>query len=140
MSNCTPGMTPAAIKYLLVLDDLCREGKGVRSVEIAARMNVSKPSAHSMLQNLCQAGLVEKERYGTVYLTREGRSAAAGYAACFGPLCRPDAGGTGPGGGRLSDGGLCHPGTGPGPAAPAPGPAAGGGINCFCIFQGGNDP
>ena len=38
MSNCTPGMTPAAIKYLLVLDDLCREGKGVRSVEIAARM------------------------------------------------------------------------------------------------------
>ena len=75
MSNCTPGMTPAAIKYLLVLDDLCREGKGVRSVEIAARMNVSKPSAHSMLQNLCQAGLVEKERYGTVYLTREGRSA-----------------------------------------------------------------
>ena len=23
-----------------------------------------------------------------VYLTREGRSAAAGYAACFGPLCR----------------------------------------------------
>ena len=43
MSNCTPGMTPAAIKYLLVLDDLCREGKGVRSVEIAARMNVSKP-------------------------------------------------------------------------------------------------
>ena len=53
MSNCMPGMTPAAIKYLLVLDDLCREGKGVRSVEIAARMNVSKPSAHSMLQNLC---------------------------------------------------------------------------------------
>ena len=50
MSNCTPGMTPAAIKYLLVLDDLCREGKGVRSVEIAARMNVSKPSAHSMLR------------------------------------------------------------------------------------------
>lgn len=88
MSNCTPGMTPAAIKYLLVLDDLCREGKGVRSVEIAARMNVSKPSAHSMLQNLCQAGLVEKERYGTVYLTRAGRSAAADYAACFGPLCR----------------------------------------------------
>lgn len=88
MSNCTPGMTPAAIKYLLVLDDLCQEGKGVRSVEIAARMNVSKPSAHSMLQNLCQAGLVEKERYGTVYLTQEGRSAAAGYAACFGPLCR----------------------------------------------------
>ena len=88
MSNCMPGMTPASIRYLLVLDDLCREGRGVRSVEIAARMNVSKPSAHSMLQNLCQAGLVEKERYGTVFLTPEGRRAAAEYAACFGPLCR----------------------------------------------------
>ena len=32
-------MTPASIRYLLVLDDLCREGRGVRSVEIAARMN-----------------------------------------------------------------------------------------------------
>ena len=69
MSNCPQAMTPASIRYLLVLDDLCREGRGVRSVEIAARMNVSKPSAHSMLQNLCQAGLVEKERYGTVFLT-----------------------------------------------------------------------
>ena len=77
MSNCPQAMTPASIRYLLVLDDLCREGRGVRSVEIAARMNVSKPSAHSMLQNLCQAGLVEKERYGTVFLT-----------PCFGPLCR----------------------------------------------------
>ena len=86
MSNCPQAMTPASIRYLLVLDDLCREGKGVRSVEIAARMNVSKPSAHSMLQNLCQAGLVEKERYGTVFLTPEGRRAAAEYAACFGPL------------------------------------------------------
>lgn len=85
MSNCPQAMTPASIRYLLVLDDLCREGKGVRSVEIAARMNVSKPSAHSMLQNLCQAGLVEKERYGTVFLTPEGRRAAAEYAACFGP-------------------------------------------------------
>ena len=88
MSNCPQAMTPASIRYLLVLDDLCREGRGVRSVEIAARMNVSKPSAHSMLQNLCQAGLVEKERYGTVFLTPEGRRAAAEYAACFGPLCR----------------------------------------------------
>ena len=108
MSNCPQAMTPASIRYLLVLDDLCREGRGVRSVEIAARMNVSKPSAHSMLQNLCQAGLVEKERYGTVFLT-------------------PDAAGPGSGGGRLSDGGLRHPGPVPGPTAPAPGPPAVGG-------------
>jgi len=75
-------MTPASIRYLLVLDDLCREGKGVRSVEIAARMNVSKPSAHSMLQNLCQAGLVEKERYGTVWGAGGGGGAARRPGAC----------------------------------------------------------
>ena len=38
MSNCPQAMTPASIRYLLVLDDLCREGRGVRSVEIAARI------------------------------------------------------------------------------------------------------
>ena len=117
-------MTPASIRYLLVLDDLCREGRGVRSVEIAARMNVSKPSAHSMLQNLCQAGLVEKERYGTVFLTPEGRR---GIRRVLRPPVPPDAAGPGPGGGRLSDGGLRHPGPVPGPAAPAPGPPAVGG-------------
>ena len=86
MSNCTPGMTPAAIKYLLVLDDLCREGKGVRSVEIAARMNVSKPSAHAMIRNLCEMQLAEKEHYGIVYLTQAGRKAAALYETCYEPL------------------------------------------------------
>ena len=86
MSNCMPGMTPAAIKYLLVLDDLCREGKGVRSVEIAARMNVSKPSAHAMIRNLCEMQLAEKEHYGIVYLTQAGRKAAALYETCYEPL------------------------------------------------------
>ena len=88
MPNQEKPLTPSAIGYLLILSEFCRDGRGARCIDVAARMNVSKPSAHSMLQNLCQAGLVEKERYGTVYLTREGRSAAAGYAACFGPLCR----------------------------------------------------
>lgn len=123
MSNCPQAMTPASIRYLLVLDDLCREGRGVRSVEIAARMNVSKPSAHSMLQNLCQAGLVEKERYGTVFLTPEGRRAAAEYAACFGPLCRRMQQALGLEEDAWSDGGLRHPGPVPGPAAPSSGTA-----------------
>jgi len=57
-------------------------------VENAAGRNVSKPRPHPLLQNLCQAGVGEKERYGTVCLTPEGRRAAAEYAACFGPLCR----------------------------------------------------
>lgn len=88
MTNCKRALTPAAIKYLLTLFDLGEGERGVRSVDLAARMNVSKPGAHSMIRNLCAAGLAEKERYGTVYLTEEGRTAAALYRDCFEPLYR----------------------------------------------------
>ncbi|MEI3084998.1 MAG: hypothetical protein V8S87_02775 [Oscillospiraceae bacterium] len=30
---------------------------------------MSKPSAHSMIQNLCDLGLAEKQKYGAVHLT-----------------------------------------------------------------------
>ena len=86
MTNYARPMTPAAIKYLLTLFDLGNGERGVRSVDLAARMNVSKPSAHAMIQNLCTSGLAEKERYGTVFLTDAGREAAQLYRACFDPL------------------------------------------------------
>lgn len=86
MSNCKRPLTAAAIKYLLALLDLGGSERGVRSVDLAARMQVTKPSAHAMIQSLCTAGLAEKERYGTVRLTEEGRGAAELYRACYEPL------------------------------------------------------
>lgn len=87
MSNQKRTLTPAAIKYLLAISELCSGGRGARSVDVATRLNVSKPSTHHMIQALCEAGYAERERYGAIYLTDAGRSAAAAYGACCERLC-----------------------------------------------------
>ncbi len=45
----------------------------VRSVDIAARRNVSKASVNKALQMLRDAGYIEQERYGRITLTEAGR-------------------------------------------------------------------
>lgn len=87
-SNTIRALTPTAIKYLLTLSQLCTPGKGARCVAVAERLGVSKPSVHSMVRNLSALGLVQKEPYGIVYLTDEGRDAAALYETCYAPLCQ----------------------------------------------------
>ena len=88
MADAQKPLTPSAIKYLLALLELCQKDAGARCMDIAEQLRVKKPSVHSMIENLCAAGLTEKKKYGMVFLTPEGRRAAAEYAACFGPLCR----------------------------------------------------
>ena len=63
MPNQEKPLTPSAIGYLLILSEFCRDGRGARCIDVAARMNVSKPSAHAMIRNLCEMQLAEKERY-----------------------------------------------------------------------------
>ena len=87
MADARKNLTPSAIKYLLALLELCQKDAGARCMDIAEQLRVKKPSVHSMIENLCAAGLTEKKKYGMVFLTPEGRRAAAEYAACFGPLC-----------------------------------------------------
>ena len=58
--------------------ELCVSGQGARCKDIAARMSVSKPSAHSTIQNLCDLGLAEKQKYGAVHLTEQGISDLSG--------------------------------------------------------------
>ena len=82
MPNQEKPLTPSAIGYLLILSEFCRDGRGARCIDVAARMNVSKPSAHAMIRNLCEMQLAEKEHYGIVYLTQAGRKAAALYETC----------------------------------------------------------
>ena len=76
MLNSSKPLSSSAIKYLLVLSELCVSGQGARCKDIAARMSVSKPSAHSMIQNLCDLGLAEKQKYGAVHLTEQGSEEA----------------------------------------------------------------
>ena len=79
-------LTPSAIKYLMATAQLCSAGEGARCVDVAARLNVSKPSAHAMIQNLCSLGLATKKRYGIVRLTPEGEAQAKLCEACYAPL------------------------------------------------------
>ena len=109
MSNQKRTLTPAAIKYLLAISELCSGGRGARSVDVATRLNVSKPSTHHMIQALCEAGYAERERYGAIYLTDAGRSAAAAYGACCERLCAAGIGAW-PREGRLPERGLCRSG------------------------------
>ena len=80
--------TPANIRYLVALRQLSGDRGGVRCTDLARRLNVAKPSVHTMVHSLCQMELVTKERYGMIYLTDAGRAAAARYAGSLQPLCR----------------------------------------------------
>lgn len=70
MADAQKPLTPSAIKYLLTLLELCQKDAGARCMDIAEQLRVTKPSVHSMIENLCAAGLAEKKKYGTVFLTR----------------------------------------------------------------------
>ena len=82
MADAQKPLTPSAIKYLLTLLELCQKDAGARCMDIAEQLRVTKPSVHSMIENLCAAGLAEKKKYGTVFLTPEGRTQAERYAVC----------------------------------------------------------
>lgn len=72
-------LSAADIRYLLTIADLYREGIGIRCVDIASAMHLSKPSVHSRMKAFAETGLVEKESYGVVYLTEAGRTLAERY-------------------------------------------------------------
>ena len=82
MTNEQKPLTASAIKYLLVLLELCKNEAGARCMDIAGQLHVTKPSVHSMIGNLCSAGLAEKKKYGNVYLTPAGLAEAERYAGC----------------------------------------------------------
>lgn len=88
MSNEQQALTAANIRYLLVIRKLDTRQQGVRGTDIAKLLGVTKPSVFTMTQNLRQLGLVEKEKYGTVFLTPLGQKRAAQYADCYTLLVR----------------------------------------------------
>ena len=83
MTNCVQPLSVANLKYLLVLRELDRDGKGVRCVDVAETLGITKPSVHSMMGTLQQMELVEKPRYGVVRFTPGGRELADRYAECL---------------------------------------------------------
>lgn len=49
---------------------------GVRVTDVARKLGVSKPSVNRAMDNLAAEGYVNKETYGDIFLTDEGRSRA----------------------------------------------------------------
>lgn len=64
-------LSSAAKEYLRVIYTL-GQGAGVRSVDVATELGVSKPSVNKAIRILAARGLVVQERYASVFLTPEG--------------------------------------------------------------------
>jgi len=76
-------LSPSQIKYIICLCRLSESGYGVKNVEIAAALGVSKPSVHNMLKSLAALGLVSCEVFGRAFFTEKGRLLARKYALCY---------------------------------------------------------
>lgn len=61
------------LETILILEN---EGKRLHSIEIARRLNVSKPAVTNALKRLARRGYVTKVSYEDVTFTKEGRSLA----------------------------------------------------------------
>ena len=83
-----PALTAANIRYLLAIEDRDRDGKGVRCVDVAQALGITKPSVHSMVDSMKDMGLLEKPHYGVIRLTDLGRSTADRYQVYFQTICR----------------------------------------------------
>ena len=70
----------SAEDYLEAILVLSKKGGGVRSVDIASMLGVSKPSVSHAMKLLREDGYIAMDRYGTVTLMDKG-SAAAQFAA-----------------------------------------------------------
>ncbi len=58
--------------YIGTLYHLKEEHDSVRSVDLAEHLGISKPSVSEMVDKLSDEGLVNKERYGQIELTKKG--------------------------------------------------------------------
>lgn len=69
-------LTPSTEDYLETIYVLDRAEKGVRSVDVADKLKVAKPSVNRALKNLVDEGLIQQERYSVIYLTDQGKQQA----------------------------------------------------------------
>ena len=65
-------LTQSREDYLETIYELIEENTVARVKDIAAKLNVRKPSVHSAINELKKHGLVEQELYGYVMLTESG--------------------------------------------------------------------
>jgi Mn-dependent DtxR family transcriptional regulator len=69
-------LSPANEDYLEAVYQLGGEHGSVRSVDLAAKLGVSKASVNKAVSNLKAAGLVNQPHYGDITLTKDGQKYA----------------------------------------------------------------
>ena len=82
MHNCIK-FTSSQIRYMIWLSRLSREGFGVKNVELATALELSKPSVHNMLKSLAELGIITQASFGLACLTDKGRIFSQKYEQCF---------------------------------------------------------
>ncbi len=70
-------LSRAVEDYLEAILTLTSDSEGVRSVEIAEHLELSRAAVSKAMVNLTQEGLIEHTLYGRIRLTEEGRSRAS---------------------------------------------------------------
>ncbi len=76
MNQQKHGLTPAIEDYLEAIYLLDTEQKGVRSIDVATHLLVSKPSVNKALRSLSASNLATQEKYSLIHLTEDGREKA----------------------------------------------------------------
>jgi DtxR family Mn-dependent transcriptional regulator len=71
-SGCMMQLTQSREDYLETIYELIEEHAVARVKDIAAKLNVRKPSVHGAINELKKHGLVEQEPYGYITLTKAG--------------------------------------------------------------------
>jgi len=69
-------LTPSIEDYLEAIYVLDQADRGVRSVDVADKLRVDKPSVNRALKSLVEGGLIEQQRYSVIYLTEQGKEQA----------------------------------------------------------------
>ena len=75
-------ITATQIRYLLSIYQLCKNGV-VRSSDIADSLEVSRPSAHRMVDQLLKMNLIVKEQHSCIRFTEESLELAEQYYKGF---------------------------------------------------------
>ncbi len=70
-------ITRSRENYLRVIYEFLKVSKSVRSSDVADRLGITRASVSEMMSELKKSGLIEKEKYGRVFLTERGYKLAA---------------------------------------------------------------
>ena len=68
-------LTQSIEDYLEAIHILEKNGS-VKSIDVAARLGVSKPAVNKAMNELKERGLITKQSYGKIVLTEQGRAIA----------------------------------------------------------------